>query len=166
MVRTLESDIDFARCEISSALFGLENIGLEILRQFNLCDEGWNDNAQVNLYRSADMFYKKILVYINEWGSVWERLENLNLIDTPQNVLLHDLDMIIEDAWQAYYEKDALGFDILGTLDNVKEYVPGRLYNDLYITAESLKNCFEEEIDNLEDAIEFIERAKEEIKII
>lgn len=166
MVRTLESDIDFARCEISSALFGLENIGLEILRQFNLCDEGWNDNAQVNLYRSADMFYKKILVYINEWGSVCERLENLNLIDTPQGVLLHDLDIMIDDAWQAYYEKDALSFDILVALDDVKEYVPVGLYNDLCITAESLKDCFEEEIDNLEDAIEFIERAKEEIKII
>lgn len=166
MVRTLEDDIDFARCEISSALFGLENIGLEILRQFNLCDEGWNDNAQANLYRDADLFYKKILVYINEWNSVCERLENLNLINTPQDVLLYDLDIIIEDAWQAYYEKDALSFDILGTLDDVKEYVPVGLYNDLVIMAESLKDCFEEEIGNLEDAIGFIEHAKEEIKII
>ena len=65
MVRTLEDDIDFARCEISSALFGLENIGLEILRQVNLCDEGWNDNAQVNLYRSADMFYKNKRTFLN-----------------------------------------------------------------------------------------------------
>lgn len=173
MVRTLEDDIDFARCEISNALCDLESLGLSLINgeffEFELSpnfEDALKDDILAKLYNNAHAIYYKILGYINEWGSVCERLENLNLIDTPQDVLLHDLDIMIEDAWQAYYEKDALSFDILGTLVNVKEYVPVGLYNDLVIMAESLKDCFEEEFGNLEDAIGFIEHAKEEIKII
>ena len=173
MVRTLESDIDFARCEISNALCDLESLGLSLINgEFFAFELGPNfedalkADILAKLYNNAHAIYYKILVYINEWDSVCERLENLNLINTPQDVLLHDLNIMIEDAWQAYYEKDALSFDILETLVNVKEYVPVGLYNDLVIMAESLKDCFEGGIDNLEDAIEFIERAKEEIKII
>lgn len=173
MVRTLEGDIDFARCEISNALCDLESLGLSLINgeffEFELSpnfEDALKADIPAKLYNNAHAIYYKILDYINEWGSVCERLENLNLINTPQGVLLHDLNIMIEDAWQAYYEKDALSFDILGTLDNVKEYVPVGLYNDLVIMAESLKDCFEEEFGNLEDAIGFIEHAKEEIKII
>lgn len=163
MVRTLESDIDFARCEISNALCDLESLGLSLINgeffEFELgsnFDDALRADILAKLYNNAHAIYYKILVYISKCN-IEEQVKNL--VNTPPENLSSALETIIAEIQQKYDEGRKL--KVVDILDKIDIPMPNMV--NLRNLVDEVSYCISEAVERLGGAIGIIESAKEKI---